>query len=174
MSVIWCLLVEVLTSVEDLRYSWEYWILRLITVAGVTSLSDKRIPLCLGPQSFPIVSIGHPIQLVTNSCSQWAPGSKNFSGGTLWWSAAISRGGVSRRIRKLSFAFLPFLFISVLFLLPLSVPRLSDETTHTTKNTTNQSKPKKITSIESMIIVFTCYRCCVFTFPRVLLYCLRR
>ena len=53
MSVILCLLVEVLTSVEDLRYSWEYWILRLITVVGVTSLSGKRIPLCLGPPIIP-------------------------------------------------------------------------------------------------------------------------
>ena len=44
----------------------------------------------------------------------------------------------------MSFAFLPFLLISVLFLLPLSVPRLSDETTHTTKKYYKPIKTEKI------------------------------
>ena len=70
-----------------------------------------------------------------NSCSQWAPGSKNFSGGTLWGTAAISRGGGLEKDKKLGFAFLPFLFIFfILFLLPFfrpSTPRRND--THNKK-----------------------------------------
>ena len=53
MRVIVCLLVELLTSVEDLRYGWRYWILRLITAVEFISLSNKRIPLCLGPTNIP-------------------------------------------------------------------------------------------------------------------------
>ena len=40
MRVIVCLLVELLTSVEDLRYGWRYWILRLITAVEIVSLSN--------------------------------------------------------------------------------------------------------------------------------------
>ena len=83
MSVMWCLLAEVLTSVEGLKYSWECWILRLFTTDKVASLSDKEFPYVWAPNHPPWFLIGHPIPLVTNSCSQWAPGSKNFSGGTL-------------------------------------------------------------------------------------------